>query len=171
MEALMTSTDKFMCLMRRHQSDVWRYLRVLGCDVALADDLTQEVFIQVYRKPVLEISDAASAAYLRKAARNTFLNYMKRERRTLPFDPALVDQVWQQLTPEDGDARLTRLSDCVEKLSERARRAVALRYRQDLPEAEVGRAMDVTEDAAKALLKRARQQLRECIERDGGTDD
>ncbi|HCK71704.1 MAG TPA: sigma-70 family RNA polymerase sigma factor, partial [Planctomycetaceae bacterium] len=31
-------------MITQHQSGVWRYLRVIGCEATLADDITQETF-------------------------------------------------------------------------------------------------------------------------------
>ena len=41
-------------LARRHQAGVWRYLRLLGCAPDLADDLVQETFLQVLRRPFVD---------------------------------------------------------------------------------------------------------------------
>ncbi len=47
----------------KHQEGVWRYLRAIGCDSNLADDLTQETFLAVLRRPFEWVNDAASAGY------------------------------------------------------------------------------------------------------------
>ena len=49
-------------MIRQHQAGVWRYLRVLGCDSAGADDLTQETFLAVLQKPFQDYNPAATAA-------------------------------------------------------------------------------------------------------------
>ena len=38
-------------LIEKYQVGVWRYLRALGCEPALADDLTQETFLSVLQHP------------------------------------------------------------------------------------------------------------------------
>ena len=38
-------------LVQQHQAEVWRYLRFLGATAELADDLTQETFLQLLRAP------------------------------------------------------------------------------------------------------------------------
>jgi len=166
MDALMTKEDTLIRLMTEHQADVWRYLRFLGAEPATADDLVQEAFIELYRNPIEEISRNHTAAWLRTVARNTFLNRRRRERREVSVE--LLDQaeaIWLRLTPtENSDDRLEALERCLGKLSERARRAVELRYEQAMKEAEVGEALETSAEAAKALLKRTRNQLRECIE-------
>ncbi|MEE9311331.1 MAG: sigma factor, partial [Planctomycetota bacterium] len=51
MEAIVEQSLDLTTLMQAHQTGVWRFLRALGADTSLADDLTQEVFLSVLRKP------------------------------------------------------------------------------------------------------------------------
>lgn len=166
MEAVMTREDALIRLMKDHQADVWRFLRLIGCDSALADDLTQETFLYIFRNPIDEISHAATAAYLRKAARNLLLNRRRKEGREHALDVEAAEAAWVGLTPTGrGDDRLEALQQCLEKLAERARNALDLKYTQGRSEAEVAERLATSLDAIKSLLKRTRAQLRECVER------
>jgi DNA-directed RNA polymerase specialized sigma24 family protein len=64
------TADTVQQLVRMHQASVWRYLRYLGASAELADDLTQETFLQLLRAPFVEQSPASTAAWLRTVARN-----------------------------------------------------------------------------------------------------
>jgi RNA polymerase sigma-70 factor (ECF subfamily) len=167
MDALMTREDHLVALMAQHQADVWRFLRMLGCERALADDLTQDVFLWALDHPFEDLGRAATAAYLRKAARNRYLNWLRDNKRVLPLEiEAQSEAAWAEVTPEEGsDERLAALRCCLEKLEGRARNALDLKYRDGHSEAEVAQAMQATVDAIKGLLKRTRQQLRECVQR------
>lgn len=166
MDALMTQHDTLIRLMREHQADLWRYLRFLGAEPATADDLTQEVFIELYRNPIDEISRQSTAAWLRKAARHRFLNWLRDNRREAAHELLeQAEQVWRDFTPGSADERLDALERCLDKLGERARRAIDLKYREARKETEVAEALETSTEAAKALLKRTREQLRECVER------
>jgi RNA polymerase sigma-70 factor, ECF subfamily len=57
-------------VVRRYQAEVWRYLRYLGASAELADDLTQETFLQFLRAPYEERGPGSRAAWLRTVARN-----------------------------------------------------------------------------------------------------
>lgn len=165
MEALMTREDALIELMHAHQRGIWRYLRFLGADVALADDLTQETFIAAFEKPFEERGHAAAAAYLRLAARNLFLNVLRREKKQLPFDVEEAERAWLALTPaENSDERLDYLRACLDELPERGKRAIELEYRENKSGREIAALMQTSEDAIKALLKRVRGELRDCIE-------
>ena len=170
MEALMTHTEHreqtLIRLMKEHQADVWRYLRFIGADAATADDVTQDVFIEAYSKPFIDDTRASTGAYLRKAAKHHYLNRIRKHKREVDADwVEEADAAWEALTPcENTDDRLEALKRCLAKLSERARKAIDLKYSQSRKEAEVAEAMETTVDAVKALLKRTRNQLRECVE-------
>lgn len=153
-------------LVQTHQAGVWRYLRFLGADESLADDLTQETFVSVWKKPFVEHSSAATASYLRTVARNLFLMSLRRRKRQPMIERLEVaDEVWRRYTGEgDSDEWLDALRDCLEALNGRARQAVNLSYQDGLSRAEIGRQLELSEDGVKSLLRRTRELLRRCIE-------
>ncbi|MBZ0137934.1 MAG: RNA polymerase sigma factor [Planctomycetes bacterium] len=162
----MTQEQNLIRLMQEHQRDVWRYLRYIGAEAALADDITQETFIELFHNPINELSRSATAGWLRKVAKHRYLNALRKMKREVPADwLEEAESVWSDLTPETSDDRLDALERCLNKLSERARQAIELKYTQARKETEVAEALETTAEAAKALLKRTREQLRECIER------
>lgn len=154
-------------LVKNHQAGVWRYLRTLGCDASQAEELTQETFLAVFEKPFQDYHPAATAAYLRKVARNLFISFQRRASRTvLTVDLDEVDQNWSRWGNADGgEAMLAALQSCLATLSERSRQALNLRFHQRLGRAEIAAGLNMSEDGAKNLLQRAKQKLRECIER------
>lgn len=151
-------------LVKTHQAAVWRYLRYLGCDEARADDLTQETFLAVHRKPFAQRSPAESAAYLRTVARNLFLMSIRGAGRRPSVEQLdLAEDVWRRFTGE-GDDYLDALRECVDALQGRARQAVEMQYHDESSRAEIAAALDMTEDGVKSLLRRTREVLRKCVE-------
>ena len=149
-----------------HQASVWRYLRVLGCSEPLADDLTQETFLAVLERPFEDRNRTATAAYLRKAARNLFISWRRRNAKYTPGDLDEAEAAWERWAASDqGEGLMEALELCRRKLSERAQHALHLRFREQQSRAEIAKSLDLTEHGAKNLMQRAKQQLRECIER------
>ena len=66
-------------LVHAHQAGVWRYLCYLGAAPIEADDLTQETFLSVIRRPLEQRSPRETAGYLRTVARRQLLNLRRRE--------------------------------------------------------------------------------------------
>jgi RNA polymerase sigma-70 factor (ECF subfamily) len=153
-------------LIEQHQAGIWRYLRVLGCDAAQADDLTQETFLLVMQRPFHDHCVAATAAYLRTTAHNLFVSAQRRAGRMRPTDNVEdLDQTWTNWAGSDnGEALLEALRDCLTQLTERARFALEMRFEKRLTREEIATELGITEHGTKNLMQRAKQQLRRCIE-------
>ncbi|MCC6574082.1 MAG: sigma-70 family RNA polymerase sigma factor [Planctomycetes bacterium] len=173
METLaMPATLDLEALLNAHQKGIWRYLRALGCETAMADDLTQETFLAVARKP-FEIRDAASTgAYLRTVARHLLLKLRRRAGVEVATDEIdEIDTGWTRLNTDDsGDAMLAALRDCLRGLDEEARRALDMQFKAQASRLEIAKALGFTEDGIKTLLRRSKAKLRLCIERKVGHD-
>ena len=155
-------------LIARHQTGVWRYLRLLGCDSSTADDLTQETFLTILRRPAFEQhNDAATSAYLRRIARNLFISLQRRSKRVkLVATAEALDEVWDRWmgVEQDGEEYLTALRDCVAGLTEKAQQALKLRFSDEISRVRIGQELGMTEHGAKNLMQRAKKQLKECIQ-------
>jgi RNA polymerase sigma-70 factor (ECF subfamily) len=153
-------------LLRTHHKEIWRYLRFLGCEDALADDLVQETFLAALKKPPTASDIAAARAYLRTIARNQYLAHLRKSNRQTEFDVDAAEQIWAETHPRDGgEERLSALDDCLGQLEGRAKRAIDLTYRENHSRADIAKRLDMSEDGIKSLLRRTRDALRQCVER------
>ncbi len=155
-------------LIERHQRGVWRYLRMLGCDSATADDLTQETFLRVLRQGnFTQHNDAATSGYLRRTAYNLLVSrHRKHGRVQTVAEPAVLDEIWNRWAGKDltGDIAVDALRNCMELLTERAQLALQMRFRDDISRVEIGAALGISDHGARNLMQRAKQQLRDCVE-------
>lgn len=153
-------------LVGRHQAEIWRYVRFLGTSDAQADDVVQETFLAVLKKPPGCREPAAIRAYLRMIARNAFLASLRMTNRQTEFDLDAAEQIWAEAHPRDGgEERLSALDDCLGQLDGRAKRAIDLAYRENQSRADIAAKLDMSEDGVKSLLRRTRDVLRQCVER------
>lgn len=153
-------------LIETYQAGVWRYLRALGCEAALADDLTQDTFLAVMQRPFQDINPAATSSYLRKTALNMLISHERRAGRVRAVENIeQLDRTWSRWAgSDDGEAAIDHLRDCLQRLTARARRALEMRFREEHSRAEIAEELKITEHGAKNLMQRAKQQLRECID-------
>ncbi|HUE72985.1 MAG TPA: sigma-70 family RNA polymerase sigma factor [Pirellulaceae bacterium] len=153
-------------LVQAYQVGLWRYLRALGCDAALAEDLTQETFLSVLQKPFQDMGPLATSAYLRKVAYNLFISYQRRAGKVTPVERVEeLDRTWTSWAGnDDGEALLDALRECLKGISERARLALEMRFREESSREAIAAILEITEHGAKNLMQRAKQQLRDCIE-------
>src|SRR6056297_3053405 len=155
-------------LIDRHQRGVWRYLRMLGCDEATADDLTQETFLRVLRRDnFVQHNDSATAGYLRRTAYNLMVSRHRKTKRVHTVSDSLVlDEAWDRWAGKDlsGDAAVEALQACLQTLTERARLALRMRFADHASRVEIGDALGISDHGARNLMQRAKQQLRQCVE-------
>jgi RNA polymerase sigma-70 factor, ECF subfamily len=154
-------------LIQRYQTGIWRYLRALGCDPSEADDLTQETFLAVLQHTFVDYGPSATAAYLRRVAHNQLVSARRRAGKVVAVeDIEQFDRAWEDWAGNDeGEARLDALRECLQQLTDRARMALDMRFRDRESRSEIAAALGITEHGAKNLMQRAKQQLRICIER------
>ena len=160
-------------LMRVHQAEIYRYLRYLGAARETAEDMVQETFLSAYtsdRAPDAEQDDARRwAGWLRGVARNLFLMHCRRDRASpVTADPAVLEDAeaaWDRrfLRGGDGFDYMEALRRCLEKLGEKQRSALDLRYARRASRQEMARALSMTEDGVKSLLRRLRGILAACV--------
>ncbi len=159
-------------LVLRHQAGLWRYLRSLGCDAALAEDLTQETFLAVLQRPFEDRNPAATFKYLRTVAKNLLVSLHRRGIKVSPVaDLEELDAFWDRWGDDDGETMLTALRECMQRLTPRARQALQLRFGSDAARCDIAQQLGMSENGAKNLMQRAKSRLRECIERKLRTRD
>ncbi len=160
-------------LVRRHQAELWRYVRYLGAAPAEADDLLQETFLSIARDGFQQRSTAETRGYLRTVARNKLLMLRRKQKRE-PKAAALeaAEAVWADAARDDGlTGWIDALRECVERLEGRARRAIEMCYRESAGRDAIAAALEMKPDGVKTLLRRTRALLKACVERTLTTDD
>lgn len=162
-------------LMREHQAGVWRFVRALGADTSTADDVTQDVFLAVYRKPFEQRGRAQTAGYLRTVARNLFLKSRRKSARLVNMaELNHLEARWSELAGEDDGAELMRaLKQCLHELDDKPRSALDLQYKEGRQRVEIAESLGMTDDGIKTLLRRTKARLKQCMEhrlQSDGTD-
>lgn len=162
-------------VIRRHQADVWRFLRLLGAAPSLAEDLTQEAFLAIESAAPEDRGDKATGSWLRSVARRLFLRHLRDARRGAPgglrpgletLDATVLERLWAERSGAECEAATTRaeaLEHCLEELAPRAREALDLRYRDGLGREAMAQRMGLAPEGVKTLLRRTRGALERCV--------
>lgn len=134
-------------------------------DEDTCQDLTQEVFIELWKKRAgLEIHTSLRA-YLRRAAVNRALNYLKTNKR-LVFDdpPEEAQDEWQERHIKEERADLENaLYQAIEKLPERCRVVFSLSRFEDLSHKEIAERLNISVKTIENQITKAMRMLREAL--------
>lgn len=149
----------FAALVRRYQRTVYSIALRMLSDRHRAEDLAQEVFLQLYRTLDNIESDTHLSFWLRKVAVNRAIDRMRQESRydgePLTEAAAIVEQVG-----EDDPLLQRRMAELVAQLPPAARAVVLLRYQEDLDPTDIASTLDMSINTVKSHLKRSLTLLR-----------
>jgi len=133
--------------------------------LALAEEMVQEVFLQIWTRRGEWVVERSLAAYLFRAVRNRVLN----ARRSLRLEKSYAAETAPEIeveTPERSDGRLddaeigAALAHALAILPERPRQVFLLSRRQGLSYAEIGDVLGIAVKTVEMHMGRALAQLR-----------
>ncbi|MFO7675838.1 MAG: sigma-70 family RNA polymerase sigma factor [bacterium] len=123
-----------------------------------AEDVTQDVFIKVYRKMAEFRGDAALSTWVYRITVNTALDLLRRRKRRQAVS---LDEVSE---PSAGPSNLKNLIESmIPTLPEGYRKVFVLHDIEGLKHNEIAEILGITEGASKSQLHRARASLRKAL--------
>jgi RNA polymerase sigma-70 factor (ECF subfamily) len=157
-------------LMERYRQKVMHLAVSIVRDPALAEDLSQTVFVKAWQALPKFDGRASLSTWLYTITRNTCLTAVARERRIVPLED------FNELADDDGDPMLFGraqagvesagqasaeydVAKLLQQLPEPYRRVVVLFYLEDRSCEEVGELLSMPTGTVKALLHRGRKRL------------
>lgn len=152
-------------LVRRHSPRMLGLAFRMLNDRAEAEDVTQEVFLRVWKiAPDWQPGQAKFSTWMYRVAVNLCLDRLRKPKMAdLDSAPEYSDQ---SATPEqsmEAQERAGQVRRALAELPERQRAAVTLCYFQDLSNIEAAQALDVSVDALESLLSRGRRGLKAAL--------
>jgi RNA polymerase sigma-70 factor (ECF subfamily) len=161
---------EFEEIVRRTQGMVFSMAYHSLRDRAAAEELAQEVFLQLHRHLAEFDSMAHLTFWLRRVTANRCIDSARRAR--------LRPQVGLDSVPEPaalppaGDPMLSqRLARLVASLPEKARMVVILRYQEDLDPDDIAEILNIPVRTVKSHLQRSLALLREKLHRSVGREN
>ena len=129
-----------------------------------AEDILQDVFIEIYRNlPALK-DNMAFCAWQRQIAYRCCLRNAKKNSQTDILGNEVVDFI-QSMSSKEPEPEKTRiLHECIKNLPEKQRAAIILSALEQLKMKEIAQIMDCNVNAVKNLLFHGRKNLKKQIE-------
>jgi len=160
----------FALLFREHYPRVYRYVRYRVDDDLIAEDLTSEIFERAYRyKNSFHPERGAFSTWIGRIAQNWVSNYLGSSRHiaSTETDNGLENLLAIEPSPEAhmiGQQAVQLLHECLEKLSQRDKEIVALRFGMNTGNKQIAQIMNLKEHTVSVIIMRALERLRGCQE-------
>jgi RNA polymerase sigma-70 factor (ECF subfamily) len=174
------SAAAFEELVLRYQQRLIIVLEHMVGNRDLAEDLTQEVFLRVYRARCTYTPGAKFSSWLYTIANRVALNALRNRSRRRevslqlrstglsgmrPMERVLMAASGQMPARQLDKAEIREVVRmALQELNERQRMAVLLSKFEEMCYADIAEAMELSPKAIKSLLNRARTNLRELLE-------
>ena len=160
--AIAGESADFTVLVRNHQRSVYSLALRMLSDRHKAQDLAQDVFLQLHRSLAAIESDAHLSFWLRKVTINRAIDRLRREPK---YESVPLEENLNLVSDaHDRDPLLQRrLRELVGRLLPAPRAVMLLRYQEDLDPMEIARILDMPPNTVKSHLKRSLATLREQV--------
>lgn len=160
-------------LHRDHGRAVMNYLVRTTGDAATAEDLHQEIFLEVWRRgPQYDPRRAALSTWVMLIARSRTIDHL-RKRIPEPRDPSdpVAGAVFDREDPSAApDAAIEgwRIAALLDRLPEDEAELLRMRFHDELSQTEIAERTGVPLGTVKTRMIRALRRLRTMIEEEGG---
>jgi RNA polymerase sigma-70 factor (ECF subfamily) len=145
-------------LVRRHGSAVRAFLRRMGADPALADDLAQDAFLAAFEQIGEFRGDGPFQGWVKRIGARLYVKRWRRERRiSLREDPEELEAA--DTSSVGSDARLD-LDGALRSLSDAERVCVSLCYGAGFSHTEAAAALNAPLGTVKSHVKRGLDKLK-----------
>ncbi len=156
--------DAFASLFKKLGPKVKAYIMKLGATPELAEEITQEVFVLVWRKSALfDARKSAAVTWIFTIARNQRIDRLRKERRpTLDADDPLLipDDIPTPHEEVEQAIIAKRVRDSIEALPFEQREAVRLSFLEGLTHQEIANRLDTPLGTVKSRLRLSFEKLR-----------
>ncbi len=152
-------------LFAKHHGEIYAYLMRMMRDPEMAADMTQDAFVKAYKNYASLEKPENARAWLYQIAHRVALDEIRR-RKIIRFLPWTGESKGSAPSAEHlvMEARLSGdMQRALARIPERQRAALLLAELHDLTGLELAEALGVSHVAARALLTRARESLRQAL--------
>jgi RNA polymerase sigma-70 factor, ECF subfamily len=171
-EALRGSAEASEALVRRFERPVYNLIARLVQDPAMAEDLTQDSFVKMFRALGTFDPRMRFSSWIFRIAHNTAIDYLRQRR--VPLAAPSLDEDGEERDPLASIADLAAMSPekaalnrelaaaldaAIDQLRPDYRSAIVLRHQEGLEYEEIAHVLDLPLGTVKTFLHRARREL------------
>ena len=161
----------FANLIRKYERQIHAYaLRRIG-DFHIAEDITQETFLQVYQNLETLNDPTQFSRWLYTIVNHLCIAWHRKDRlQTQPLEETHISEmeteaysrhVATEQAETSAEAQRDLVKELLAKLKDRDREIITLHYFEEMTSSEIGMYFGVSENTIKSRLRRARQRLKQ----------
>lgn len=153
-------------LYERHSDALYKFLRYRLRDPFEASDVTQEVFLEIWRAAARFEGRSSPRTWIFGIARNKAVDRMRRGAREASVpdpDTEIPDEAPDPETIAVRASDAARLRTCISGLSDTHRSAIHLAFYEELPYAEIATIEGVPIGTIKTRVLHAKRLLMHCL--------
>ena len=165
----MRFSEDFDAIYIRYSDQLYRYIYTSVKDAYLAEDLTGEVFLRVWKK-WKEIKQDFIQALLYKTAKNIIIDYYRSRKNKknvsleetveMGLEPSYDEDLIEKI---NKDTNIQMITGAMSKLPENLKEVLVLRFVNDLSAKEAGEILNISEGNVRVLQYRALNKLKEVL--------
>jgi RNA polymerase sigma-70 factor, ECF subfamily len=157
--------EAFAAVFARYAPRVKSYLLRLGAAGAIAEDLSQDAMLSVWRRAAsYDPAKAKASTWIFVIARNAWIDRMRREKVELAYrESSPVSEESDDEAPDEAAMRMQteeQVSAALATLSDDQRQVVRLSFFEDMPHSEIAEALALPLGTVKSRLRLALIKLR-----------
>jgi RNA polymerase sigma-70 factor (ECF subfamily) len=159
----------FRAFIREHQDRVFNTVLKMVQQVSDAEEITQDVFVDVYRKSQVFQGQSAVSTWLYRVAMNKSIDHLRKKERKKWFLGSAKDDkdepadFFHPGIAAENREKATILFKAMKKLPASQHKAWVLSELENLSYKEISEVMELSLSSVESLLFRARQNLKKLI--------
>ncbi len=156
----------FTLLVEKYSQQIYNVAVFTVQNEMMAEDITQEVFIKIYRKISNFRGDAKLSTWIYRITKNTCYNHLKRDKKYREMDEIpthLSDGASPEIDLLQNDLHAS-VRTAVGALPGTQRIAISLYYFHDRSYIEIAKIMGIPLNTLKSHIRRAKQTLRTILD-------
>ena len=163
-EILGGKSEQFENILNRYSGQVFNLIaHIVPCKED-AEELTQDVFIKVFRQLSSFKEESSFSTWIYRIATNTALSAARKKKHaTINIEDNthgdIPDELLDEALDNDSEEQLQRLSEAIDRLDAEERALITLYYMNERPIEEVATIMGLTQSNVKTKLYRTRKKL------------
>ena len=158
LDAALADSEAFSAIVKQSEAMVYGLAYGFFRNRAIAEDLAQEAYLELFRNLHKLDSDMHVINWLRQTVTRKCIDHSRRKKHRPHLDLDSIPE--RQVDPVEWDPMLAdELGRKVAELPAKMRTVIILRFQEDLRLSEIADTMDIPVNTAKTLLRRALLRL------------